>query len=435
MSDKSKKIILLEYLLKQIATLIIWRRSPRIVAITGSVGKTSTKEAVYAVLKKNFSSRRNIKNYNNEIGLPLTVIGAESGGRSVGRWLMIFLKALWVSFGPGRYPEILVLEMGADRPGDLEYLTRFIKHQVGIVTDVSLSHIEFFKDIQSIAREKSTIIRTLEKNGLAILNIDNMEVSQMKNVANGRVITYGFSDGADLKAEEVFLNYDAKGAIKGISFKLRYAGSTLPVRLNGVLGFHQVYPALAATAVGLEFGMNLIEIAEALSKFVSPPGRLNLFPGINQSYLIDDTYNASPVSTKAAIETLKSIKLNRKILVLGDMLELGENTEKEHRDLKGKILEASPERIILVGDRMNFLFQELKGLENFSNRVVTFDDPITAGQYLKPLIQKDDLILIKGSQSMRMEKVVEMIIADYEKFKKRLCRQNPEWQKISYKKP
>ena len=433
--NKSKKIVILEYILKQLARWIIWRRNPRVVAITGSVGKTSTKEAVYAVLKKHFSVRRNIKNYNNEIGLPLTVIGVESGGRSLGLWFWIFLKAFFVGLGLGKYPEILVLEMGADRPGDLKYLTEFIRPQVSIVTDVSLSHIEFFQSLEAIAKEKSTLVRELEEDGLAILNVDNPEVAKMKNFAKSRTITYGFSEEADLRAEEVFLNYDNEGQIKGISFKLRYAGSTLPVRLNGVLGFHQVYPGLAGSAVGLEFGLNLIEVAEALSKFVSPPGRLNLFPGKNQSFLIDDTYNASPLSTLAALSTLQSVKLPRKIAVLGDMLELGEKTEEEHRNLKNKILEVNPAILITVGDRMKYLQNEIEDSGQFSGENINFESPMEAGEYLKNKLQSKDLVLIKGSQSMRMEKTVEAIISDYEKFKKRLCRQNPSWQKIPFKKP
>ncbi|HDZ85746.1 MAG TPA: hypothetical protein ENH35_04360, partial [Candidatus Moranbacteria bacterium] len=154
---KTKRLQFLEAMLRWMSTVVIKKYRPDIVGISGSVGKTSTKEAVFTVLSSKFRVRKNLKNYNNEIGIPLTIIGAETGGRSILKWLVVFLKWLGIIILPYKYPEILVLEMGVDHPGDMKYLTSFIPIKVGILTNISPSHLEFFRDIDHIAGEKGKL--------------------------------------------------------------------------------------------------------------------------------------------------------------------------------------------------------------------------------------------------------------------------------------
>jgi len=169
---KSRKKLYLERILKYFATKALRKFKPRIVGVTGSVGKTSTKEAIFAVLSWKFRTRKNEKNYNNEIGLPLTILGLKTGGGSFSKWLVVFLRSIGVIFFSSRksYPEILILELGADRPGDIKYLVDFLKPEAGVVTTVGISHLEFFKDKKNIAKEKSYLVRALNKEHAAILN-------------------------------------------------------------------------------------------------------------------------------------------------------------------------------------------------------------------------------------------------------------------------
>ncbi|HEX7586622.1 MAG TPA: Mur ligase family protein, partial [Patescibacteria group bacterium] len=206
-NSEPKKTALLKSVLRGMSFLVLKKYNPKIVSITGSVGKTSTKEAVFIVLASRFRVRRSEKNYNNEIGLPLTIIGVESGKDSFWGWFKVFFKWLVVIAFPIEYPEILILEMGADRPGDIGYLTGLVKSNVGIVTDVSLTHIEFFKSMEGVAREKMSLVSGLDEKALAIINMDNEYIKKMKEQVKCRLVTFGFSNGVDMQASDIFFNY------------------------------------------------------------------------------------------------------------------------------------------------------------------------------------------------------------------------------------
>lgn len=432
-SDKSKKLIYLEKILRVMSVLVLKKYQPKIIGITGSMGKTSAKEAVFAVLSSRFSVRRNEKNYNNEIGLPLTIIGAESGESSFWGWLKVFMQWAGMIMFPVKYPEILVLELAADHPGDIKYLVDFIKPSIGIITDISMSHLEFFKNIENIAKEKGELVKKLERDELAILNIDNQQVAKIKNQLKCRTMTFGFFEEAQVRASDVFYNYTGHQSvdnnIKGLSFKLTYKGTTMPMRLNNVLAKHNIYPAMAAIAIGIELGLNLVEIGQALENFALPSGRMNILAGIKNSLIIDDTYNASsPHSVIAAVAALENIEAPRKIIVLGDMLELGEDTESAHREVAKRFLRVDGAILLAVGERMMFALEELKKHKLNPDRVYHFSSPMKAGAALQKIIKEGDLILVKGSQGMRMEKVVEEVMAEPEKASELLCRQSESWK-------
>lgn len=437
-NHKSKKLLFLEKSLRAMSSLVLKKYHPCIIGITGSVGKTSTKEAVFTVLASHFRVRRSEKNYNNEIGLPLTIIGAESGGKSFWKWAAVFFKWLGIVIFPISYPEVLVLEMGADRPGDLKYLTGFIRSKIAIVTDISGSHLEYFKSIEGVAREKEILAKRLGEKELAVLNIDNPQIKKIASQLKARVLTFGFSHEADIKASDVAFNYvngedsavisSQSKKIKGLSFKLNYKGSTMPVRLNNILSRHNIYAALAGICVGIEMKINLVEIGAALENFCLPFGRMNLIRGIKNSFIIDDTYNSSPVSSKAALDVLSEVEAGRKIAVLGDMLELGVDTESGHREVARKFVEAGGDIFFAVGERMKAAADELKKHNFNPQNLYIFEDPMSAGRKLQDIIREDDLILIKGSQGMRMEKVVEEVMAQPQKSGELLCRQNCRWK-------
>lgn len=421
-------------ILRWMATVILKKYKPTVIGISGSVGKTSSKEAIFAVLSPKFRTRKNEKNYNNEIGIPLTIIGAESGNKSLWKWLKVFSKWIAVVILPFEYPEILILEMGVDRPGDMEYLLSFIPVKVSVITRIASSHLEFFKNIDHIAKEKGKLTEILPEVGTAILNADDERVSGMKESTKAKIITFGINNEADIRATDITYNYQDK-KLSGIGFKLNYEGKIIPVRLHYVLARHQIYAALIGAAIGIAFKVNLVDIAASLENFFSPPGRMNLIDGIRNSLIIDDTYNSSPISALAALEVLEEIQAGRKIVVFGDMLELGQETEKGHKEIAQKIFSAKIDLFLAVGERMEVAFRKLHSLGYPAGNLFYFESPETAAEKLNKIIEAGDLILVKGSQGMRMEKVVEAIMDKQGKANEFLCRQSKEWREKPFVKP
>jgi len=429
--EKSKKLQFLEKTLKVMASAMLKKYKPKIVGITGSVGKTSAKEAVFAVLSNKFRVRKNEKNNNNEIGIPLTILGVETGGRSLVKWLGIVCKWIAMLILPMKYPEILILEMGVDRPGDMDYLLSFLKPTVGMVTNISSSHIEFFQSLENIAKEKGKLIEQLPADGFAILNADDERALKLAGRTKAQTITFGFSETAEINADNVTYNY-AGDVPEGISFKLNYDGTSMPIRLTGMLARHQIYGALSGIAAGIVLKMNLVDIASVFENFTPAKGRLNLIEGINGSHIIDDTYNASPVSTLAALGVLAELKSKRKIAILGDMLELGEESERDHQEVAKKVFAIGADMFFAVGKRMQ---AAARTLEPAGAPIFYFDSPDDVTKGIERVIKEGNLILVKGSQGMRMEKVVFALMENKAEAENSLCRQTSDWLKIPFSKP
>jgi len=410
---------LLQKLLKTFSQSVLKKYKPIIIGVTGSVGKTSTKEAIYHVLKTHFGEkevRRNWRNYNNEIGVPLTILGLETGGRSLLRWFFNFIKIFWMIIFKVKYPEFLVLEMGADRPGDIKYLTDFVKLKVGVITalgDIPV-HVEYFDNPQQVAKEKKNLVSSLPSDGVAVLNYDDADVRTMAEGIEAKIMTFGLKDRADVRATNYDLKVLQNGNVSELNFKLEFSGSSVPAKLINVLGVQHLYSALAASAVGITFNMNLIEIVEALKEFQSLPGRMHLIKGIKNTLIVDDSYNAALLSVEAALESLKIFEDRRKIVVLGDMLEIGEYAPEAHKRIGEKAAQIA-DLIFTVGPRAKFIAEEAIK-ENFdSSKIFQFIVSDDAAQKVQEIIKEGDIILIKGSRAMKMEKITKEIMAEPEK--------------------
>ncbi len=426
---------LLQYWLRVLSKIILKKYKPDIIGITGSVGKTSTKEAAATVLQSKYNVRRSPKNYNNEIGVPLTIIGVEKNPRrSILGWLGVFLKAKKLIFVRDKnYPEILVLEMGADKPGDIEYLTNLAPCKVGVLTFISHAHTEFFKTIKKISQEKKVIISHLRQDGFAVLNFYNELVMQNAGTTKAEVITYGFKDGADLRVTDInILTDEQTGWPTGLNFKVSYKGSAVPVFLPGMIAKSSISSALAGLAVGTIFGVNLVDGAQALGKFPGVAGRMRLIPGIKNTLIIDDTYNSSPEAAKAAVETLAQTTIKdgaERYAALGDMLELGPETENAHRELGFKVAELGIDNLITVGEAAKYIAQAAKEAGIDEHRITSFSGSAEAGKFLQEKLKEGDVVLAKGSQGGRMEKLVKEVMAEPLQAANLLSRQSKEWVK------
>ena len=402
-----KKVLM--SVLRFLARWAIRKYQPGIIGITGSVGKTSTKEAVLAVLRQIRKVRASSGNFNNEFGLPLTILGGWTKAGGIFFWPKVIAVSLFRLLIGTSYPEVLILEYGADRPGDLKYLLDIARPQIGIVTaigDIPV-HVEFYAGPDAVAREKSHLVESLPAQGFAILNFDDDTVYDMRERTRAHVMTFGFGERAEIRTTN-FENRMENGEPAGIAFKLEYGGSFVPVRLDGTFGRVQAYAAAAAAAVGLAFGMNLVKISEALSYYQVPPRRGKILQGIKETRIFDDSYNASPLSMHAAIDTIKEFKAKRKVAVFGDMLEIGKYAIEAHEEV-GRLAAKVFDIIFTVGPRARFIADTANKAGIAKKNIFTFDTADEAKMTVQDVIAKGDLILVKGSRAMGLEKIVEEI--------------------------
>lgn len=425
---------LLQRILAKRARAILRKYRPRIVGVTGSVGKSSTKEAIVAVLGERFHVRGSQKNYNTEFGLPLAIIGADSPGRSPFGWTRVIMKAWGMLFSRKHYPDILVLEMGADKPGDIAHLVRVAPPGVGVLTSIAPVHTEFFGSMDGVRAEKATLLAALPHDGTAILNADDEIVRGLTGETRAHVMFYGFSDAGDVRAVEYRLHYlqDEDPRCAGTLFKIAYGGAVVPVAIYGVFGRQHVTAALAAATVGIVFGMNLAEIGAGIAKYRPPDGRMNIVPGVKRTLLIDDTYNASPRATHEALRTLATLEIgeqHKRIAVLADMKELGAYAQEGHQGVGKLIAELGIDLLVTVGELAREIANGAAQAGMSRDRIFEFGDREQAGKFVQERMQKGDVVLIKGSQSMRMEYVVKELMAEPLRAAELLVRQDKEWIK------
>ena len=406
-----KKI--LYFILKILAQTVVNKYQPKVIGITGSVGKTSAKKAIFCVLKNKFRVKQSTKNYNNEIGLPLTVLLWEhSPGKNIFKWFGLFIHALTLIFArEEKYPEILILEMGADRPGDIKYLTSIAKPSIAVITAIGQSHLEFFGTIENVLKEKISILDSLNKDGLGIINSDDPLLRRTIGQIKTRLKTFGQNEDSDVRVLNVHLA--TRENQYGTSFKLSYRGAEVPMFIPEALGWQHAQAAAAGCAVGLSLGLNLIEIGEQLKEYVAEHGRSKLIVGIKNSWIIDDTYNASPQSAAAVLNILHDMPINgRKIAVFGDMLELGSLSEEGHRKVGQQIVELNIDYLFVIGERSRDIARGAKEDGMIEDKIYHFAFTKEAGLFLQDRIKEDDVILVKGSRGSKMEQVVYEIMAN-----------------------
>lgn len=425
---------ILQSMIRSLSKKILARYQPIIVGITGSVGKTTTKEMIIAVLSGVRRVRGTIKSYNNELGVPLSIIGTPTPGRSLFGWLRIVLLAKRLSWSHDpTFPEVLVLEMGADHPGDIARLVQLAPPTVGVLTAVGPAHLEFYTSIDAITDEKRTLVKALPDNGVAVLNADDDRVWSSRTLIASPAIGVGFSEHAMVRAVaiEEFLNSDlASPLIGGIRGSIVVDGKTCPFTIPNVFGMPQVRALLAAAGVGLYFGMTLEQIVEHARRYQPPPGRMRLLRGIKHTILIDDSYNASPNSMRAALETLGRVAIGEHVVryaVLGDMRELGAHAPQYHAEI-GALVPSVADVLITVGIETQALGAAACDAGLTKESWIHASDAREAGKLLQDRIKQGDVVLFKGSQNtIRLERAIKEVIAEPLKAKELLVRQSAEW--------
>jgi UDP-N-acetylmuramyl pentapeptide synthase len=416
------------------ARLIIKKYRPFVIAVTGSVGKTSTKDAIYTVLKKQSGSyiRSSEKSLNSEIGLPLTIIGVSNAWYSISGWWHNVTRGLSLILEKHDYPDTLIVEVGADHPGDIRRVAKWLQPNIAVITRISKTpvHVEYFSSPEEVFEEKVSLAKSIKKGGALILYGDDDNVESIKEGVRERgaeVITFGTSSGSVVRGSGEHTIYDDSKSPEGISFTVEIDGKGSAVTLKGIIGSTYMYPLLAAAAVGKALGLSSESIASGLNEYQAPKGRMNLIAGINNSTLIDDSYNSSPDAAKAALEVLKNLKsTGQKIAVLGDMMELGKYSADEHRKI-GTLASTTVSQLVTVGVRSRATADEAISSGMSTESVHPFVSGEDAISYLKSAIEPGDIILIKGSQSVRAERIVKALMNEPEKASELLVRQEKEW--------
>lgn len=415
------------------ARIVLWRHRPRIVTVTGSIGKTSTKDAIFTVISGSHAVRKSDKSFNTDVGIPLTILGLTNAWNSPIGWAKNLVKGAKVACSSGKYPEWLVLEVGADAPGDIASVASWVRPTVAVLTAVPDMpvHVEYFSSPEAVLKEKRILPDAVGPDGLIVLDGDCKHTNGIAQSFGERsVVRYGYDKKNDVHIATAKVLYEHEIPV-GMHYSVAGDDATYQLEMRGILGKQSAYPAAAALAVA-KYLQIPAEVATArLCEHEPPKGRMRVLEGIRGSTVIDDTYNASPEAVRAALEALQMVKTKgKKIAILGDMAELGKYAQQAHVEA-GQLAQHCADIFITIGMRARdsaFAAQEAGMSENavFSYKHGEWQ---TLTEQLLAIIEPHDIILLKGSQFIRLEKVAEHLILDKTRAHELLVRQDDEWRK------
>jgi UDP-N-acetylmuramoyl-tripeptide--D-alanyl-D-alanine ligase len=363
-----------------------WRKrfSIPVIGLTGSSGKTTTKEMMAAIIGRKKNILKTEGNLNNLIGLPQTI------------------------FRLTREHELVILEMGTNTRGEIKRLTQIAAPDIGLITNVGPAHLAGFGSLDVVGKEKSDLFLNMSPSGIAIINLDDEAVTTAAERWNGRKVTFSMSPNADVTVKDI-----EKNGVKGVRFNLVIGGSTQKVEMK-IAGLHHVYNAMAAAATAVAVGIDQKTIAEGLAAFRPFSGRMEMIRLHNGAFLLDDSYNANPASVREALMTLKDLKAHHNGYVfLGDMLELGVEADEMHRKIGMLIATIGVNALFLQGD-----FSEITAAGAVEGglspqNIFFLSDKEEGIFYLKKHLKRGDWILVKGSRRMKMERITAQICEDF----------------------
>lgn len=362
--------------LGDIARLYRSRFSIPVLGITGSNGKTTTKDMTASVLSQRYNVLKNEGNSNNAIGVPMTL------------------------FGLSRAHEIAVIEMGTGAPGEMSRLVEIAQPDVAVITNVGPTHLEFFGSVDGVAAEKGILAKAASS---AVLNVDDPLVARMRGAVNGRAILFGLDSSADVSAVEIDQDQDGRA-----EFILIADGERIRIHLPS-FGRHNVYNALAAASVGILFHVKLDEIRKALESYEGASMRMQKV-ALDGAAIIDDTYNSNPVSLRAAADFLSKVEARgKRVAVVGDMLELGERSGEFHSEVGRYIAGCPIHMLVTVGNRAAKIGEAALSVGMAEDAVVICGTNSEAVAALRTALSEGDIALIKGSRGMKMEEIVEAL--------------------------
>ena len=347
-----------------------------VIGVTGSVGKTTAKEAIVQVLGAKFKVLKTIENFDPLFNIPKTLLRVRSGTQKV------------------------IVEMGVEHPGEMDFYLSLVKPKIGVVTQIFLAHTAFLGNISGILAEKGKLLEVLPKDGWAILNWDDENVRELAKRTKARIFWYGTNS----KKCDLWVDKFSQGFL-GSKFTLCINREKEEVKWR-LIGEHNTVSALAGASVGLVCGLKLKEICQSLSKFEPQKSRIEVKKGIKNTILLDDCYNASPLSMKMSLRTLRDLARDqRKVAVLGEMLELGVFSEGAHRELGEEVLKNEIDLLFCIGENSKFTYEVAKKV--LGKKALWIESIYGLLQKVKKEIQKNDVILVKGSRAVHLEIIIK----------------------------
>jgi len=365
--------------LQTLAGRVLAEHPLKVVGITGSIGKTTTKEFAAALLAPRFEVLKSEGNFNNQIGLALTLLRLEKRHQAA------------------------VLEMGMSAPGEIKALTKIAPPDIVVITNISPVHLEFLKTMENIAAAKKEILDGMKTGGTAVLNGDDLAIREIAESTKGKKITFGFSDGCDIQAR----NLKSRG-YGGIDFDLKYGREERAIRFP-FLTESFVSNLLAALGVAFAFSLPLAQVEKSIRELKPITNRGMLLRLGHGLMMIDDSYNSNPKALEAALRNLSRLPAKRKVAVLGDMLELGEAAVSFHKEAGRQVVLSNWDLLVTVGTLSLHIADGAKSSGMHAGRIFSFPDSEEAAEHIAGLLQDGDLVLVKGSRGIRTEKIVEKI--------------------------
>jgi UDP-N-acetylmuramoyl-tripeptide--D-alanyl-D-alanine ligase len=392
----------------------------KLIIVTGSVGKTSTKVAIGTVLAEKFRVRLHEGNHNAELSTPLAILGIEYPEtlKSVGTWLSIFKAAKQRIKQPSDV-DVIVQEVGSDGIGQVPHFGTYAKPYIAVVTAISEEHMEFFKTLDAVAAEELSAANFSER---ALVNRDDVPGKYAEGLTNANINTYGTTDAAEYH----FIQHDNtfQDGFTGL-FSVR-GEFDMGVKVNlRVFGEHSIRAAVAAGAVGVRMGLSEAELRSGLEKIRAVSGRMNVLRGVKNSFIIDDTYNSSPLAVESALKALYQVTVPQKIAVLGSMNELGDASPALHEAV-GKLCNRNQlAYVVTVGDDAEKYLAP--AAQKNGCQVISFKTALEAGAFVHKVIEKGAVVLFKGSQGgIYLEEAVKIVLHSTDEESK-LVRQSPKW--------
>ncbi len=392
----------------------------RLIVVTGSVGKTSTKRALASLLSQRYRVRMHEGNHNTEIAAPLAILGIDypTSLHSVGAWVSIF-RAARQRVRSATDVDVIIQELGTDQPGDLAKFGHYLSPDVALLTAITPEHMEFFGTMDAVAKEEMSVS---DFSKFVLINRDDVDSRYADYETNPNFSTYGTTGAAEYRFEQ--MDYDVETGYRGSIIAVNH--ESFPVTIN-VLGEHSLRPVMGAIAAGLLMGLTPADIVSGLALIKPVPGRMNVMHGIDGTIIIDDTYNSSPAAAAAALQTLYSFnQAPQRIAVLGSMNELGETSQSEHETLGMLCDPGLLAWVVVVGDEAaNHLAPAAR---QRGCQVKVCRDAIEAGEFVRSVTEPGAVILVKGSQGgIYLEEAVKILCNLTEDDE--LVRQSEEWMK------
>ncbi len=393
----------------------------KLVAVAGSVGKTSTKRAIATLLSQKYRVAMHEGNHNTEMSIPLAIMGVEYPEKvhSVGAWLSVF-AAMRRRIKEPTGVDVIVAELGTDHPGEIAHFGTYLKPDIGVITSITEEHMEFFQTLDAVAQEEMGVANFSK---IAIINRDDIDSKYANLLTNPNLDTYGTTGAAEYRFE-----------IKDFSLEKGYVGEvitpeyaeTMAASIK-VVGEHSLRPAMGAVAVAVKLGLGPSEIVAGLKLIRAVPGRMQILRGMQDAIIIDDTYNSSPLSAGLALQTLYSIQAPQRIAILGTMNELGAMSASEHEKIGAMCDPSLLAWVITVGDEAEKNLAPSARVRGCQVR--SFETALEAGAFVHKAMEPKSAILAKGSQGdVYLEEAVKMIAMMTEDDK--LVRQSASWMKI-----